>query len=311
MGDDYPVGSAGLRAAPRRRGGGPALESTCMVQYHPATGALLLFHSNLNKWTLNVPTRWPAYRRRWSVIVPPGWRFVKHHEEAPPLVPVTEATAHLGYDVERACWEFLLQLRCAPWFETYIAGHSANAAEAEHVFLYAPEDRYNAFVLDEHMTGKFEPEEATPRLDDGIDDQLAARTQPAGGGRAHDAAAEAEEAGVDDARGDAAGTVASGAMQGATHKITPAMEQARLCPLFLCQPPTPITNATLATLASPQALGDAFLDQEGLVMEVAAMEQLADEVGIDLVTLYIWWDGRSKEHEGGRRRMRAGEAAGG
>ena len=39
-----------------------------MVQYHPRDGGLLLFHSNLNKWTLNVPTRWAAYRRRLTEV---------------------------------------------------------------------------------------------------------------------------------------------------------------------------------------------------------------------------------------------------
>jgi hypothetical protein len=31
-------------------------------------------------------------------------------------------------------------------------------------------------------------------------------------------------------------------------------------------------------------------------MQVADMEALAARAGLDLVTLYIWWDGRSKAH---------------
>jgi hypothetical protein len=42
-----------------------------------------------------------------------------------------------------------------------------------------------------------------------------------------------------------------------------------------------------------------FAAHRGAVMEVVEMETLAASVGIDLVTLYIWWDGRSKGREEG------------
>ena len=349
VGDDFPVGSAGLRGAPRRVGGGASLQSTCMVQYHPATGAPLLFHSNLNKWRLNVPTRWAAYRRRWSVMVPPGWRFVRHHSEDPPLVRVVDATASLGYDVERACWEVLVALRCAPWFEAYIQQHATDAAEVERVFEYSPEAHYNSFVLDDHMTGRYEPVLLVG--DDGIDDHGAAaprgtrgragstrvrgtRTAVAsaqaaalieeargmrdyGGGfhgigshrRSHDVPTleldARDEDGLtvlppdDDGGGLSGGARTHNALPAAAHAhgahrphdLIAAQEEHRLAVQH--HAPREVTPETR------RALEAAFLQHGGRVMEVAEMEELAASAGVDLVTLYIWWDARSKVHPGG------------
>ena len=146
------MGSAGLPGPPRTTGDTPSLRSTCMVQYDPRNGKLLLFHSNLNKWSLDFPTTWADYRRRWEVFAPPGWRFVSHHTQAPPLLPAAEATAGVGFDIERVCWQILVRLRCEPWFHSYVVDHSANLGETEQVFKYEPSDHYNAFVLDDHMT---------------------------------------------------------------------------------------------------------------------------------------------------------------
>jgi hypothetical protein len=329
-----------------------------MVQYHPGTGGMLLFHSNLNKWTLNVPTRWSAYRRRWSVIVPPGWRFVRHHEEDPPLLPVVDATASLGYDAERACWEILMQLRCAPWFDGYIQGHSANGVDAERVFEYSPEERYNAFVLDEHMTGKYEPEEAKLAAggaganDDGIDDAALLPSSRGGGGgggsargagaRVGDAAAgprmlgrsagEEEEAAEKDsgggsggrhgsgrhhhtrdraAAGGAADDAAAAAAAAASRAATAGLDAAHLraaaeAEPFVAAERLPVHTHTVHKITPyiERILEASFASHRGAVMEVAEMETLAASVGIDLVTLYIWWDGRSKgRDEGGGRAL--------
>jgi hypothetical protein len=139
-----------------------------MVQHHPASGAPLLLHSNLNKWTLNVPTRWTSYTRRWQVVTPPGWRFADHPGAPPPLVPIAQATAPLGYDVEQSCWAALQELRCQPWFEGYVSEQAAASGhgvrEVERIFEYQPATGYASIVLDEHITGVYKAAPQAPAV---------------------------------------------------------------------------------------------------------------------------------------------------
>jgi hypothetical protein len=116
---------------------------------------MLLFHSNLNKWTLNTPTRWEGYERRWQVITPDGWRFSSHHAEDPPLADLREGRrVGLRYDPERVAWTFLTSLHCSDWLEGYLLG-VGNPGQIERVFD-THRRPYNSFLLDEHMTGQFE-----------------------------------------------------------------------------------------------------------------------------------------------------------
>ena len=155
VGEAYPVGSVGLEGAPRVLGGPPALQSTTMVQYHPATGLPLLFHSNLNKFSLNVPVLWGHYERRWQVVTPPRWRFQAHKAEDPPLRPLRGGRElGLDYDPERAVWDFLVSLHCTPWLEAYLLG-VGSPAQVERVFD-SHRMPYNSFLLDEHMTGRYQ-----------------------------------------------------------------------------------------------------------------------------------------------------------
>lgn len=155
VGDTLPVGSCGLPGEPRAAGGAATLRSTTMVQYHPSTGGVLLFHSNLNKWTLNVPTRWSVYQRRWQVITPPRWRFQAHQLEDPPLLQVSEQLADLRRDPEKVAWETLMHLRCAGWLEAYLLSLQG-ARDVERAYDFdAAHAGYASFILDEHMTGRY------------------------------------------------------------------------------------------------------------------------------------------------------------
>lgn len=263
MGNLYPVTSAGLAGEARTAGGGASLSSTCMVQYHPADGRLLLFHSNLNKWTLGSPTAWTAYSRRWAVLSAPGWRFVDHAGEEPPLESFhTALNGVLGYDAERACWAVLRALRCAPWFEAYVRAHASAAADVERVYaLPQPRRPYNSFVLDDHVTGVYrQPHASPPPLprDDGIDDaeplQVEPQPQPLGAGSPF-RDAERLDAGA-------------GASQ--RRRAAPLSRRAEL------------------------ELEAAFARGEGRVLPVADMERLARAAGLDLVALYVWWNDRSQ-----------------
>ena len=264
--------SAGLKGEPRRPGGAPQLSSTCMVQYHPADGRLLLFHSNLNKWTLGAPTAWTAYGRRWAVLSPPGWRFVDHPGEEPPLESFhTALNGVLGYDAERACWSILRALRCAPWFEAYVRAHADAAAAVERVFELPPRDRgYDSFVLDDHVTGVFRPSRASPPppqppRDDGIDDAGAVEPRPLRAGSPF-----RDEERLDD--WDATATT--------TNK-----------PRRRAAPPP---RAEAMSRRAELELEAAFARGDGHVLPVAEMERLARAAGLDLVTLYVWWNDHSK-----------------
>ena len=240
-----------------------------MVQYHPADGRMLLFHSNLNKWTLGAPTAWTAYSRRWVVLSPPGWRVVEHPGEEPPLASFHVAlNGVLGYDAERACWAMLRALRCAPWFESYVRAHAAAAADAERVFELAPRDHgYDSFVLDDHITGVYinadasPPPPPPPALDDGIDDDGGAVEQP---------------------RPLKAGS--------------PFRDEERLddwvAPARRRRAPPP--RAAALSKRAQLELEAAFARGDGHVLPVTDMERLARATGLDLVTLYVWWNDRSK-----------------
>lgn len=162
VGDAHPVGSAGEVGPPRSAGGAPTLLSTTMVHYHPVTGRPLLFHSNLNKWGLNVPSSWATYARRWAVVTPPGWRFSAHAGEDPPLLPLPAALAAAGVarDPEREAWAALAGMRCAPWVEEYMA-QQGDAPSVERAFAFF-RDPYDTMRLDEHITGRYIHEEAPP-----------------------------------------------------------------------------------------------------------------------------------------------------
>jgi len=268
VGDDYPVTSAGLKGEPRRPGGAPQLSSTCMVQYHPADGKLLLFHSNLNKWTLGAPTAWTAYTRRWQVLSPPGWRFVDHPGEEPPLESFhTALNGVIGYDAERACWAILRALRCAPWFESYVRAHADVVAAVERVFEVPPRDHgYNSFVLDDHITGIYVPSLASPppprpARDDGIDDDGAVEPRPLKAG-------------------------------------SPFRDAERLDGWKAEAPPkrrgVPLPKPAALSKRAELELEAAFARGDGHVLPVPDMEILAREAGLDLVQLYVWWNKRSR-----------------
>ena len=270
VGDDYPVTSAGMRGEPRTPGGAPTLSSTCMVQYHPADGRMLLFHSNLNKWNLGSPTAWTAYARRWVVLSPPGWRFMDHPGEEPPLASFHVAlNAVLGYDAERVCWAMLRALRCAPWFESYVRAHAAAAADAERVFEVAPRDHgYDSFVLDDHITGVYVSAEASPPpppvRDDGIDDgseEVTPQPRPLKAGSPF-----RDEERLDAWAGEA-----------------PARRRR-----------VPPPRAAALSKRAQLELEAAFARGDGHVLPVSDMERLARTAGLDLVTLYVWWNDRSK-----------------
>ena len=94
-----PVGSAGLLRRPARAVGradspGSRLRSTAMVQHHPASGAPLLLHSNLNKWRA-IPPDFGAAPRLWAVLTRPGYSLLADGQKAP-LQPWDRALGFLG-----------------------------------------------------------------------------------------------------------------------------------------------------------------------------------------------------------------------
>lgn len=123
------------------------------VQHHPLTGRPILFHNNLNKFALNVPPYWEKYEARWRVITPPKFSFREHAGEEPQMVPLRDRLAALGYEPERACWEMLMQLRCARWFERYTELMRARGAREDVLDWAGGEQVINSFVLDDHIGG--------------------------------------------------------------------------------------------------------------------------------------------------------------
>jgi hypothetical protein len=68
---------------------------------------VLFLHANMHKWDLALPDAWVAYRRRWQELRPGRIAFA-------PWI-----TTHLGYDLERYCYQLLRALRCSPWWDAY------------------------------------------------------------------------------------------------------------------------------------------------------------------------------------------------
>ena len=178
VGHAFPTGSVGFtRVQPRGDGAAPGSEerveflSNTMVQYHPATGQPLLFHSNLNKFDLKVSTDWDMYMRRWQVITPVGWRVsdpqlgpplnttaitteqLRRDEAAPPrLLPVESALTHVGFDAERLAWEEITRLRCAPWLAAYLQ-RLGTPGDVERQYDNFPRG-YGGMLLHDHATGR-------------------------------------------------------------------------------------------------------------------------------------------------------------
>jgi alpha 1,2-mannosyltransferase len=152
-----PAGSAGVRGARHPE----QLLSNTMLQHHPASGAPLFAHSNLFKWTLDVPTEFARYRRRWQVATPPGWDAAALAHGSPPLLPLPPAPPAL-LRAERQAWEALRALRCAPWFPAYLALRRARFGETHPDAATAgePPPAYRGMLLSEHAGGSYEKQYA-------------------------------------------------------------------------------------------------------------------------------------------------------
>ena len=187
VGHAFPTGSVGMtRPAPQVPSGDdttppspvgePGVEflSNTMVQYHPTTGQPLLFHSNLNKFDLKVPTGWERYTRRWQVISPAGWR-VGDPQLGPPLnashparddvsggarlLPVDSVLGHVAFDGERLAWEEISRLRCSPWLDAYLQ-RLAPPGDVERQYDNYPRP-YGGMLLNDHASGRMRQTFAT------------------------------------------------------------------------------------------------------------------------------------------------------
>lgn len=122
------------------------------MQHRPVDGAPLFAHCNLFKWTLDVPTQLSLYRRRWEVVTPPGWSAssLSHGGPAPAILP---APAQLQ-DAERAAWQALRALRCAPWFGAYLQRRRVRHGEVHpDAFDSSKPPLYRGMLLSEHAGG--------------------------------------------------------------------------------------------------------------------------------------------------------------
>lgn len=165
VGARSPTGSAGRKIDPQRPGHRHGLSSLCMVQFDPDRPAeVLFFHNNLDKFSLDVQSRWEAYERRWQWMTRPGYSLRAHAHEEPDLVRV-EAVG--GVDVERWCWEELMRLRCAGWVDEYALALEQRSLKAgkgfakthQHMALSTIDRPFpSGMVLDEHITGVFDPD---------------------------------------------------------------------------------------------------------------------------------------------------------
>jgi hypothetical protein len=157
-----PAGSVGVRGARHPE----QLLSNTMLQHHPADGAPLFAHSNLFKWTLEVPTDFARYTRRWQFATPAGWDAATLAHGAPPMLGDADDTlmspralpapAVLA-DGERRAWEALRVLRCAPFFGRYLRVRRARFGEIQPdgADAGAPPPRYKGMLLSEHAGGSY------------------------------------------------------------------------------------------------------------------------------------------------------------
>lgn len=148
----FPAGSVGVRG----NGHPEHVLSNTMVQHHPVFGQPLFAHSNLFKWSLDVPTNVSHYSRRWRVMTPPLWSAASLHHHSPPIavVPVSD----LLFDAETAAWRALRGMRCSPWFEPWIAKRRARHGEI-HPDAYDRARRaptYTGMLLAEHADGWYD-----------------------------------------------------------------------------------------------------------------------------------------------------------
>jgi hypothetical protein len=133
------------------------------LQHHPADGQLLFAHANMFKWTLEVPTEWPRYVRRWRAATPPGWDAASLAHGAPPLLarePLPPPPVLVA--AERAAWEALRALRCAPWFDRTLALRRGRFGEVapDAADAGAPKMSYRGMLLSEHAGGTYQKEYA-------------------------------------------------------------------------------------------------------------------------------------------------------
>lgn len=128
------------------------------LQHHPGDGELLFAHANMFKWTLEVPTEWRRYSRRWLAATPRGWDAASlAHGAAPllargPLPPPPELVS-----AERAAWEALRALRCAPWFDRTLALRRRRFGEVapDGADAGGTATSYRGMLLSEHAGGTY------------------------------------------------------------------------------------------------------------------------------------------------------------
>ena len=148
------------------------VRSNAMLQHAPrdSGGGLLFVHSNYFKWDLeDVPLRLShagpdlAPPRRWRVMTPPGWdaesaamaEAAGERTAWRPAAPALRAAAG-GADPEAGAWADLLALRCAPWFDAYVAERRTRHGELMPERLGGGQPRvFKGVVLSEHAGGRY------------------------------------------------------------------------------------------------------------------------------------------------------------
>ena len=220
-------------------------------------------------------------------MTPPGFSFLEEAGRETVMEPVEEALRFLGFDAERACWDLLMGLRCASWFERYA-----------DLMRRAPRRRQqparaSAPVLRRRVRRVQDARGCGGRV--GLDGGGAAH-QPVCAGRPHHREARARartrtraRAHAATSKGERPGLSGPRCRYVAYVDITaPLAEQSAAVA-------SAVAGDAVLQMVPPGALTvleEKFRATGGKVPDMDELQRVARDSGISVVTAYVWWEGR-------------------